>query len=378
MGVYIACYAAITALSVLLADCTFRLRVPAAWDGQRERQRGRQKNLFVALSCGLLICVVGLRAEYQGIDLHNSLGTGYFYVYDIICEDSVADIFRYFGDKRYANFEIGFVLFNKFLSMLCERHQTLLLGCSLASILPVGCYIGRNSRNPWLSIVLYMSLPFFTSAYFSAIRQGIAIGIAVFSIEWIRRRKPLPFLATIVIAATFHKSAVVCAAMYPMYHLKIGKKDSVYVGLGALALIYAAKTSLFRILSGILRDSSLVDNNGAVNYFLFLSIVYALCAAFCDEDDRDQCGLRNLFWLGCASQAFAGLFSTAGRITWYFLPALVVLVPNLLQSAKVREKKLPALVTWGIGALSVLLGLYYFRYDAIASAYPYVPFWRQW
>ena len=91
-----------------------------------------------------------------------------------------------------------------------------------------------------------------------------------------------------------------------------------------------------------------------------------------------MCGLRNLFWLGCASQSFAGLFSTAGRITWYFLPALLVLIPNLLRDARVKEKQLPVLLTWGIGGLAVLVGLYYFRYDAISAAYPYVPFWRQW
>lgn len=378
MGVYIASYVAITVLFLLLTNYTFRVRVPAYGDGRQEKGSGRQEKFFVACSCALLIFVVGFRAEYQGIDLHNALGTGYFYVYDIICEDSVADIFRYFSVKRYANFEIGFVLFNKFLSFLCDRHQTLLLGCSLVSIAPVGYYISRNSRNALLSMLLYLAMPFFTSAYFSAIRQGIAIGIVVFSYDLVRRRKLLPFLAAILLAATFHKSAVVCLIAYPAYHLRISRKDSIVLGVGVLALIYVVRMPLFTILSKLLRDSSLVDNNGAINYFLFLTAVYTLCAVFCNEEDREMCGLRNLLWLGCASQAFAGLFSTAGRITWYFLPSLLVLVPNLLRDVRVKEKQLPMLFTWGIGGLAVLAGLYYFRYDAISAAYPYVPFWREW
>lgn len=378
MGVYIASYVAITVLFLLLANHTFRVGVPAYGAVQEEKGSGRQEKFFVACSCVLLIFVVGFRAEYQGVDLHNSLGTGYFYVYDIICEDSVADIFRYFSVKRYANFEIGFVLFNKFLSTLCERHQTLLLGCSLASIAPVGYYISRNSKNVLLSLLLYLSLPFFTASYYSAIRQGIAIGIVVFSYELVKQKKLLPFLAAILIAMTFHKSSVVCLVIYPVYHLRINRKDSIVVGIGMLALIYALKTPLFTLFSKLLKDSALVDNNGAINYFLFLTAVYTLCASFCNEEDREICGLRNLLWLGCASQAFGGLFSTAGRITWYFLPSLLVLVPNLLQDIRVKEKQLPVLVTWGIGGMAVLMGLYYFRYDAVSVAYPYVPFWREW
>lgn len=60
------------------------------------------------IACGLLILIIGLRSEHNGLDLYNSSGTGYFYYYDKINEDSVLEIIGNFGKRKYANFEIGF------------------------------------------------------------------------------------------------------------------------------------------------------------------------------------------------------------------------------------------------------------------------------
>lgn len=378
MGIYVVSYVIITFSFVLLANKRFKISgrpliIDSSYNGKYEGQM----KLFIVFSCALLICIVGLRSEYQGIDLHNSLGTGYFYVYDIVCGDTVADIFRYFGVKRYANFEIGFVLFNKLISTLSKEHWILLFATSLISIAPVGYYISVNSQNPWLSFMLYMSFSFFSTAYFSAIRQGIAIGIVVISYEFVKRKKLLPFLLTIALAVTFHKSSIVCIIAYPIYHAKISKRASLIGGLAVLAVIYIARFPLFMVLSRTLRETAEIDSNGAVNFFLLLTMVYALCTVFGNERDRELCGLRNLFWLACASQAFAGLYSTAGRITWYFLPPLLVLIPKLLAEAKIKERQLLKPLSWGVGVMAILLGLYYLRYDSIAKAYPYIPFWLQ-
>lgn len=378
MNVYIMCYVIITCMFLLLSNRRFSLAV-TSWTLERsyDIKMRQQKKLFVFVSCMVLIGVIGLRSEYQGIDLHNSVGTGYFYVYDIVCGDTVGDIFRFFNVKRYANFEIGYVLFNKAISVITKEHWILLFATSLISIAPVGYFIYHNSKNAWLSFVVYMSLPFFTSAYFSAIRQGIAIGMAVYSYKYIKGKKLLAFLLVTILATQFHKSAIVYFLAYPIYHIKLKKRDSLMLGGIIIGFFYILRVPLFMLLSKIIRSSVDIDNNGAVNYLLLLTGIYMLCVLFGDEHNSESCGLRNLFLLGCFSQAFAGVYSTAGRVTWFFLPVLIILIPNLLEELKIKERQIVKPISWVIGVLAIVLGLYYLRYDMIADAYPYVPYWRQ-
>lgn len=377
MSIYIIVYLIMIVLFIALANYRFKvLRISAGTNGSYEEKiYGRQMKIFVVISCAMLIGVIGFRSEYQGIDLHNSFGTGYFYVYDLVCQDTILDIFKYFPVKRYMNFEIGYVLFNKLVSVISNGHQLLLVAVSLVSIVPVGYYIFRNSKNIWLSFMLYMSFPFFTSAYFSALRQGIAIGVIVLSYDFIKRRKFMLFMLMIILAFFFHKSAIVCIVAYPAYHLRINKRDTLVAGMVLLAIIYLLKEPLFIVLSQILSREAQIDSNGAINYFLFLTVLFAICTIFCNENNRELRGLRNLLWIACVSQAFGGVYMIATRVTWYFLPALMILLPNVLREIKVKEASVLRLLEWVIGMLAILLGLCFFRYNSVALSYPYMPFW---
>lgn len=374
MGIYIIYYIIITISAIMLSRYLFYYS-NATFYYTREKKWKKQKILLTIIAFGLLVLVVGLRSERNGLDLYNSLGTGYFYYYEKINEDSVLEILRNFGKRKYANFEIGFVLFCKFLGSICHNKQILLFGCAIMAIIPVGYFVYRNSKNMWLSILLYIAMPFFGTVNFSAIRQGIAIGLVMISFEFVKERKVLAFLSTIIIACSFHSTAIVALVVYPVYHFRLNRKSAVYGGLGALIAIYALKEPLFYLLAGLLAENPEIVKSHTVNLFLLLTMIYVMIVLFCKEDDIETRGFTNTFWLACATQAFAGMNNLAGRVTWYFMSVLIVLLPNFLLNMNLKEKQGMKYCVGSIGILACIIGLYFLRTDMVAMAYPYEPFW---
>lgn len=375
MGIYFIYYIIITILAVLLTRYIFCFSIHPGQIPDRAKKISEQWIFYAFASSLLLILIIGFRSEFNGLDLHNSLGTGYFYYYEKINEDSILEILQNFGKRRYANFEIGFCLFCKVIGTICSNQQILLFASAVLSVIPVAYFISKNSKNVWLSIVIYMAMPFFGPAYFSAIRQGIAIGLAVLSYEFIKRKKLVKFVIIILIASTFHSSAIVVLAAYPMYHFRLDKNSALVGGVSALILIFLLKEPLFLVLARTLDEDAVIVKNASVNLFILLTLMYAICVVFSKRQENR--GLQNIFWLACAAQAFSGISNMAGRVAWYFMPCLIILIPNIATDMSIKEKQIRKSLGWIIGILACIVGLYFLRYDMVAAAYPYEPFWIQ-
>lgn len=376
MSIYIIFYGVITILYMLLVNYTFKFPVSGRKVISREEQLAKQKKVFVIVAAGLLVLIFGMRSELQGIDLNNEFGTGYVNMFRVINGDSLIEIFQNYSSYKYVNYEMGYVLFCKFLGTLVNHQQTLLVGCAFMAIVPVACFIYKHSANPWLSFVLYLALPLFATVIFSGIRQGVAIGIIVWAYGLIKEKKLIPFIVVVLLACTFHSTAIVALACYPLYHLKLEKMTAFWGGVGALLAIYILQEPLFIILARFVSSNTNMYRTNSINLFLLLSAIYATCVFFVKKEDYETRGYLNIFWLACAAQAFSKVHMLAGRITWYFMPVLIVMVPRLLKKANIKEKYILKVLPGVIGALAILLGLYYLRNNSMAMAYPYVPFWK--
>ena len=375
MSIYVTYYIIIFILSIILTKYVFYPSFSKEKYLDSKKRMEKQRTLFVVIAVVLLVCILGFRSENNGLDLHNLSGTGYFFYYEKINEDSFIEILKNFFTKKYANFEIGFCLFCKFVGTICSNHQIMLFSSALVSVLPVGYYIHKNSKNAWLSLMVYLAMPFFGAAYFSAIRQGIAIGLVILSYEFIKKKKLMWFIGIILLACSFHSTAIVALAAYPVYQFRMDQKSSLYGGLGVLTAVFLLKEPLFIILSRILAEDAEIIRNNSINFLLVLIIIYVICVLFVKKNDLYMRGMTNIFWLACVAQAFSGVNNLAGRVAWYFLPALIVLLPNLIIDMRIKEKVFLKPLVYMLGVLLCMLGLYFFRYDMVAMSYPYEFFW---
>lgn len=321
---------------------------------------------FVLLS-GLL----ALRHPSMGIDLGYGKSYGYLGMYETIGFSGWNKVLN----SDFLNYEHGYVIFCKLLSYISKDSQILLISVALISIASISYMIYKYSENCLLSYVIYLGMPVFLINY-SGLRQTIAIAITVLSYSFIREKKFLKFVALVILASLFHKSAVIFLIAYPLYYSKNLSKYRRFTII-AIFLVYIFRNTLFAVCSKIFKQNAIPNNNQAVMLFLVLTGVYFFTVIFSAPTDEHIEGLKNLFFMACVCQAFGGVYSIALRVGYYFMIYLALLLPNVFASNKNEKDS----VTKMIFVIVVFMcfatfGLYSIYNGEWAMSYPYYFVWE--
>ena len=335
--------------------------------GKTAEQQRRRAALWMIV---LIVLVVGLRHPSMGVDLQYRRPYGYLWSFEAIAQFPLSDILK---GIRFLNYEWGYVLFNKLLSFVSLDESWLLFAAAVCSYIPVGLLIARHSRDPVLSTVVYLGLPCFLLP-FSGLRQGIAIGVCCLAAQYIQRKKILSFVLAVLAANLFHHTAFIFLAAYPLYRIRFFTKNRV-LSLLVLAAVFIARRPLFEAASRLFQDDARVDDNGAVTLLIVFVLVYVFCIVFLKERDESSAGFLNVFYFACICQCFGGLYSTAIRVGYYFMPALAAALPNII--AGMDDPRSYSLSRKFVMAAFAAYGLYalYSGGHSWAMTYPYHFFW---
>lgn len=314
----------------------------------------------------LLLLVLGLRHETMGKDLVGyTLGdkVGYLVTYDKIADATWSQVFH----DTFVNYERGYIIYCKIVATLTGGdHQIFLAVTALASLLPIAWCIYRKSETPTLSWLIYMGLPMLTLLY-SGLRQSIALGLCALSVLAIQDRKPLRFALLVLLAATFHRSALVFLVAFPIYFIRFNTAMRA-LSMLVIALVFIGRSFIFGLLTKLVRGSAVADNNNSITLFLVLLAIYLFCIVFSNGSEK-QNGLMNIFLMACLCQAFGGLYLLALRIGYYFLLALVLLLPDVIRNLRVRQDRI--MVTLAVSACFGFYGIYSIATSTWAEANPY-------
>lgn len=318
--------------------------------------------------------LLGLRHPSMGVDLHYGGKEGYLGQFRDIAALEWRNLFRY-----RTHYEPGYLIFNKLLGLLGGDYRILLVSCALIPIGISAFWLCKNSDLPVLSSVIFMGIPVFLANY-SALRQSIAISITFLAYEMIKQRKKLWFVLLVVLAASFHRSAWLFLLAYPAYHIRVTKTGRTVSVLLPL-FFYLLRLPLFEILSKFLKEDAKADFNGAITLFLVLLLVYIFCVLFAHYDDREEQGCCNLLLLTCLCQAFGGLYNTALRIGWYFIPYLSLLLPRIIRNTE-ADRRYDGQKSGMIMYVVILVcfgtfGLYSLSKGSWAMSNPYYFFWQE-
>ena len=341
-------------------------------DPELVRNKWRQDMMwFVILSVGLLIVLLGLRAETMGIDLLNTINPGYLLSFEDLNKYSWMDILRM---DEYYNYEKGYIIFNKLIGSIWVNRQFFLMVCAFISFAPVGLVIFRYSKMPLLSVIIFLGLPSFIIS-FSGLRQGLAIGITMLAFDRVLKKKPVSFILLVLLASTFHSSALMFLIVYPVYRIRLNDHASL-VGMLMLPLIWILRVPLVTAITTVIWGQPYIEESDAVGLFLVFFAIYVFCHFYGDRYNDRTNGFLNLFWIACAIQSMAGVYHTVTRMGYYFMMALILLLPEVYEdmneSSAGSQKKILVTV---IGICFVLFGLVQLKTTDWAVSYPYIPFW---
>ena len=326
---------------------------------------------YVALSFGAIILMLGLRADFMGIDLLKD-GIGYLPSFEQMSEYTFIDLYEQGG---WQNYEIGYILLNKFVGSIWLNRQFFLFIVACLSVAPVAYVVYKYSENIFISVIVFMGLPTFV-VQFSTLRLVIAMGIAFLSIYFVLDHKLWYFLALVLLASTFHSSALICVVIYPLFSYKNTKK-SLIINVVVLAFIFLLRRQIYYMASMIVYGSVETDSEGAIHLLMFFVAVYLFSAYFIDLDNKLSNGMLNLFWVACAIQVMGNVFTEATRLGYYFNYALILLVPAVFKDMKDKTKP-----WFRYLAMVLLVGFFiWFGYFEISTtswsmSNPYYFFWN--
>jgi len=164
---------------------------------------------FLVLAGVVTVAVMGLRhpLESGSQDL-----ASYYRFYDRMAATPWSEIF-----VAVARFEPGYVLLNKLMATVMPWPQAIILFEAAFCVYCMARFIYRNSEFVFQAMLYYITLGVMVFQL-TGFRQAIAMSLCLVAVDFVSARRPVAFIATIVLAATFHQTALVFLVAYPLLH----------------------------------------------------------------------------------------------------------------------------------------------------------------
>ena len=328
----------------------------------------------------LIFLVLALRHPSMGHDLRYGTGYGYLGWYQKIANGRLTDVFEF---TKQSNYDIGFVLFNKIISLISKNIQYFIIICTAISILPYAVFIKDNSELPLLSTVLFIANPSFLMQY-SSIMQNIAMGICCISYKYIYAKDFKKFILTILLASLFHFSAIFFLVVYFAYHYELSKNKRL-ISVIILPIVFSLRIYIFPLVvsyfgSHILAGETSSTKSFWIYYAIYIFAVFAYEINKGNKESKDETNkinaFLNIYFLAVLFMIFQDINSLSARLAAYYIISLIVLIPCIL--SKINNKHIFAFCY-----IFFLLGFTYYGLnkldvgrDSYAQCSPYYFFWQ--
>lgn len=216
------------------------------------------RKLYIILISILLALQSGLRNVAVGADTY-----AYYEWFERVKLTTWEQII--YSVKEYYQFGIskdpGYEVFQKIVQLFIGNYQIYLIFIALILFTSLGFFIYYNTwyiSEVMFAFVLY-SVLFYSTYSITALRQSIVAAATLWGFELIKRKKLIPFILTLLIASTLHKSVLI---FLPIYFIANFKKTK---------LIYTASVLIFPLVMIYRRQVSyfLALVSGSENYMQF-------------------------------------------------------------------------------------------------------------
>lgn len=269
----------------------------------------------------------------------------------------------------YGRLEIGYKICIQLLGKSGLSAQFQFIFVALLISISLGSFSKKWSSKPILVIFFYITLGLY-SFNLTAIRQSIAMAICLFSFRYIYEKKIIYYLLIILIAMTFHKSAIFFAPAYFVANRRVNTFNLLTFTVFSMIIIVFSETiitnvsSIFDVHYGIERT-----NNG----YIFLLVVFVITAlSFVYRNQLLMKNPKNIFFfnLNLVSMMLWVMrlsSRTVERVSFYYLIASIIILTETIEV--IRKDKERQFVRISAITLSFIL----FLYRLISSdIYPYV------
>lgn len=331
----------------------------------RANSSNRRRKIYLIVTFGVLILVAGLRDPSVGTDLAGH----YAKRYNMIGSYSWSQIPTFSATIGY---EIGYCYFTRLLHFFSSDVQFFVFATSFLMCAAFGYFIYKESTDVVLSAEL-MLFNCFYYRFMTMMRQGLAISIILVAYTLLngseRKLKDyIKFALLILLASTFHSSAILCMLMILFDRLKFTKKQIIF-GVGAMVAFYLFYMNFYTVALNFFGTgnnyerylTSATEGVGNINmqtiYNFLLAFVPFLLGYYVlvwekkkekhlFKDDKNMYCLKKnesfLLYMVLIASTFNLLvfrMNILNRFSLYFTPFVLILCPYAISSMKLKSNK---------------------------------------
>ena len=315
-----------------------------------------KKNIYLTI-CGLcIIFVMGLRSRFSGSGDTSS----YCSLFESVKNSGVG--FLDFINQRSAESsllfsEVGFSVYVWLLANIFPSSQWLLIITAIIMTVCTLKFISKHSEDVMLSLIMFICLGLF-SFNMNGLRQCIAMSFCLLAYDYIKDKKLISFVLIILLAMSFHKSALIFAFAYFLAFMK-PKWNYVLFFITALVLFIVLADDISFLYDSMTGEDyssgSSFDSGGIVVVAIYL-IIIIVSLLFNKKWDK-QSFLPLLLVLMGVSFYIIRYLSTQiyERISYYFFYFTILLLPTVISGFDGKSKLL-------INSIVIVLSIALFAY----------------
>lgn len=324
------------------------------------KQKRTRKVLLLFFSILFLQFVViqGFRGYGVGLDTKE-----YIEFYQI---QNYSDVRMFFSHR----FELLFKILTYAIHLLKVSSSIYLFIISILSNIAVFYAIYKYSKNPFISLLVYVSFGFYFTN-FCLLRQSIAYGIVFISAFFIRDRKFAKFLICLIVAFLFHQSAIFFAPAYFIYNFEFTFKNTVKIVLIDV-LIFILRVPVFTFITAHFYERYALIISNSYNWMILCFTVLLILFTRYKEVTKNNSMARMYYifsFVGASLMLFASVGNNVMRIANYYYMFIILLIPEYIYSFSENKNKIFASLVCIITS-TILFS--YVMYVDNAGVVPYV------
>ncbi len=313
------------------------------------------RKYFCVATAILLILYASLRSK----DLYPDT-PGYYSVYLNISQYGFNKVLTLFdgGTKNPTFYFLGWIFSKAF-----PDAQMWLAFLSILYIVAIIYLISKESKNPYVSVIIFLSLGYFTFSL-TGLRQALAMTLMVPAYFMAKRHKPIKFILIVLLAYLFHNTALIFLLIYPIRNLKFGWFHVFFIS-ACLVVSLFFKSQFKEFIGEVFKDSYLggySDNDKSLNFsgiiiqlaiFVFSLFYYKNITA----KNKDVLILYNCAFLGLSFQLFSIVVAEMFRVSMYFSIFNLILIPlAIVSEPKTRWQNIESILITVVLLAYILIG----------------------
>lgn len=356
----------------------------------------RKKKKYLLICFGIMIIVSALRNYTVGRDLQSH----YYRTFQNI-------INMPWNNFSAFSYDPGYVVFYKLIGIVTDNPQWMIAIHALFVIGISGWFIYKNSDDVVLSTFMFVTTNTWFM-YMTMMRQAMAICFTLIALEiWKKENwkawRYILFVAVILIATTFHSSALLAFA-YPIFNTIKFRRKEILLSIVVVVASFIFYQRIYNVVAGIIsirRDfAEFYASSGsainiislygvAINALIFLLGCYVLAYKARNKENINGATDNREFVepLSNSFLLFMGLLmlickltglriNIMSRMAYYVGPFMWILFPRVLDKSYLKSNQ--HILRYGIG-LVMLIAFVWMGYRSAADLYgtvPYEYFWR--